>query len=123
MKAPDDPSRPGARSPGPAGGSGRPRPGTRQLPAAHGECVALGPVPGLVELDRARHEVEQLRSALQSNRTIGVAIGVLMATRHVDRDTAFAMLRTASQRRNRKLRDVAADVEFAGRIPDHDDAA
>lgn len=70
-----------------------------------------------VELAHVRHSAEHLQVALHSNRTIGVAMGVLMATLHVDRDRAFDILRAASQRQNRKVRDLAADVEYMGTIP------
>lgn len=59
--------------------------------------------------DRADVE-RQLRAALDSRAVIDQAVGVVMARRGVDADTAFATLRQASQDRNRKLRDIAADV-------------
>lgn len=56
----------------------------------------------------ARREIEQLRQALESRAVIDQAKGILMAVRHVDADTAFALLVQRSQRENRKLREVAA---------------
>jgi GAF domain-containing protein len=53
---------------------------------------------------------EQLTEAMQSRATIEQAKGILMAQSGVDADTAFAMLRSASQRENRKLRDVAHEL-------------
>jgi AmiR/NasT family two-component response regulator len=41
---------------------------------------------------------------------IGQAKGILMARQGVSGDEAFDVLRRASQRQNRKLRDVATDV-------------
>ena len=38
------------------------------------------------------------------------AKGVLMAQRHVDAEQAFEILREASQRYNRKLRDIALGI-------------
>jgi AmiR/NasT family two-component response regulator len=38
------------------------------------------------------------------------AKGVLMAQRHIDADEAFDVLREASQRYNRKLRDIAHGI-------------
>jgi GAF domain-containing protein len=64
-----------------------------------------------------RETTAQLRVALDTNRTIGAAVGILMATHHVPHEDAFAMLATASQRVNRKLSDVAAGiVENTGRL-------
>jgi len=56
---------------------------------------------------------EQARNmglAMQSRAVIEQAKGVLMAQRHVDADQAFEILREASQRYNRKLRDIAAGI-------------
>jgi hypothetical protein len=66
---------------------------------------------------RAR-EAEHLQTALQSSRKIGVAIGILMARQLVTHEEAFAQLVTASQHLNRKLRDIAAEVEETGAVPD-----
>ncbi len=55
-------------------------------------------------------EVEQLRTALVSNRRISMAIGILMRDRNIDEDQAFGCLRRVSQDSNRKLRDVAEEV-------------
>lgn len=51
-----------------------------------------------------------LREAMTSRATIEQAKGVLMAQSSVPEEVAFDILRRASQRENRKLRDVAADV-------------
>jgi hypothetical protein len=64
----------------------------------------------------SRDHVAQLEKALISSRVIGAAVGILMASRQVNQDRAFEMLSEASQRSNRKLRDLAADlVETANR--------
>ena len=57
-----------------------------------------------------RESSTQLRVALDTNRTIGAAVGILMATHNLPQEDAFAMLSAASQRVNRKLRDLAADI-------------
>jgi hypothetical protein len=59
-----------------------------------------------------------LERALDSNRTIGVATGILMSSLRLSREEAFALLRSTSQRLNRKLRDVAGDVVSTGVLPD-----
>lgn len=65
-----------------------------------------------------REHVESLQTALETNRTIGAAMGVLMAFRHVSPNEAFDLLRTESQNSNRKLYDVATDVLLTGTLPD-----
>jgi GAF domain-containing protein len=67
-------------------------------------------------LDQDR--LDNLERALDSNREIGVALGVLMANYSITQRQAFDLLRTVSQRTHRKLRDVAADVAFTGALPD-----
>jgi GAF domain-containing protein len=53
---------------------------------------------------------EQLRTAMASRAAIEQAKGVVMAARGCGPDEAFDVLRSASQRRNVKLRDVAQTV-------------
>ncbi len=53
---------------------------------------------------------EQLAEGMASNREIGAAVGILMATHRISQDEAFALLSTASQRLNRKLRDIASGI-------------
>ena len=52
----------------------------------------------------------QLEQALASRTTIDQAIGILMAQQRCTADEAFALLRAHSQRNNRKIRDIAADM-------------
>jgi hypothetical protein len=63
----------------------------------------------LVSQDLGR-QVDTLREALNTNRQISVAIGLLMAATGINRDAAFQLLLAQSQSSNRKLRDVAADL-------------
>jgi hypothetical protein len=63
-----------------------------------------------------RSHAEQLEHAVASNRKIGMAIGILMATHKVTEEQAFDLLRIASQNTNRKLRDVAHDVIESGTL-------
>ena len=56
--------------------------------------------------DQARN----MRRAMESRAVIEQAKGVLMAQRGVDADQAFELLRQASQRSNRKLRDIAVGI-------------
>jgi AmiR/NasT family two-component response regulator len=61
--------------------------------------------------------VEGLRDALSTRDVIGQAKGILMATRKVDADAAFDLLRVASQALNVKLRTVAEEVARTGALP------
>jgi len=61
-------------------------------------------------------EVTQLEVARDSNRRIGMAMGIVMRQRQVDEPLAFDALRRISQNTNRHLRDVAEDVVSARRI-------
>ena len=54
--------------------------------------------------------VAQLHEALESRPVIDQAKGILMSQRACTADEAFAVLRHASQRLNRKVRDLAAEV-------------
>ncbi|GGM01946.1 GAF and ANTAR domain-containing protein [Nakamurella endophytica] len=64
-----------------------------------------------------RHTGDHLRKAVESNRQIGTAIGILMARRGWTEAQAFDELRLASQHANRKLRDLADWVTFTGDLP------
>jgi len=64
----------------------------------------------------ADEQMSHLRIALETNRRIGMAIGVLMALRKVDEQAAFELLKTASSRRNVKLRAVAEEVIRTGTV-------
>lgn len=58
----------------------------------------------------ARDHIRNLDEAMRSRAVIEQAKGILMARSNVDQDEAFDMLRRASQRENRKLRDVAGEL-------------
>jgi AmiR/NasT family two-component response regulator len=47
---------------------------------------------------------------MATNREIGAAVGILMATHRISADEAFALLSKSSQRLNRKLRDIAGGI-------------
>ena len=55
-------------------------------------------------------QTRNMRLAMESRAVIEQAKGVLMAQRHVDAEQAFELLREASQRYNRKLRDIAQGI-------------
>jgi GAF domain-containing protein len=62
-------------------------------------------------------KVLRLERALESNREIGVAMGILMAQRRWSQAEAFERLVTSSQHLNRRLRDIAAEVTSTRRLP------
>jgi len=70
-------------------------------------------VAAQISAERSAH----LLRALESNREIGVAMGVLMNQHRVTRAQAFDLLRVASQRANRTLHEVATDVADTGALP------
>ena len=55
-------------------------------------------------------QARNMRLAMESRAVIEQAKGVLMAQRHIDAEQAFEILRDASQRYNRKLRDIAVGI-------------
>ena len=59
------------------------------------------------------------QTAIDTNRDLPVAVGILMARHHIDHQGAHLLLRTTSQRYHRKLRDVAAAVVTTREIPAH----
>jgi len=83
---------------------------TARLLTAHLAAVA--------QTARSREEVVHLRRAVDSNRQVGIATGVLMAPRKLDAQRAFELLRSTSQETNRKLIDVAQEVSETGTLPE-----
>jgi transcriptional regulator with GAF, ATPase, and Fis domain len=68
---------------------------------------------------QARDLAAQLDQALQSRAVIDHAIGIIMAESHCDASRAFEVLSRASNNRNMKLRDLAAEIvgRVGGRPP------
>jgi GAF domain-containing protein len=60
---------------------------------------------------------DNLARALDSNRRIGMAIGVVMALHRIEEGQAFDVLRVASQTGHVKLRELAEDVILTGALP------
>ena len=86
-----------------------------------GTASILAPFAALA-VQGAVHQQDRVdfAAALQTSRRIGTAIGIIMARRLVTSDEAMALLREASQHLNRKLRDVALEVEMTGALPDYE---
>jgi GAF domain-containing protein len=68
-------------------------------------------------LMESTHLNDQLREAVATRDIIGSAKGILMHSQSCTRDEAFDILRRASQRENRKLRELAEEIvlRFEGR--------
>ena len=58
----------------------------------------------------ARNAADQMQEAMRSRATIEQAKGILVAGGAADAEAAFQMLVSASQRENRKLREIAAAI-------------
>ena len=71
--------------------------------AAHGVALAI-------RMAQQTELSEQLQAALSSRAVIDQAMGVIMGQNRCSADAAFGILRSASQHRNIKLRDVAGDI-------------
>jgi hypothetical protein len=64
----------------------------------------------------ATNRAKNLSKALQSNREIGVAMGILMNKHRFTRQAAFDVLRVASQNANRKVAELAVEVADTGTL-------
>jgi GAF domain-containing protein len=83
-------------------------PARQHIEAFAAQCAAA---LALVLRQADQEELQrQLGAALASRSIIDQAIGILMSQQRCRADAAFDLLRQASQHRNRKLRDVAADI-------------
>lgn len=71
----------------------------------------------LLAAEETTQRVAHLELAMQSHRLVGQATGVLVERHRLTPVEAFEMLRTASQRRNVKLRELAALVIETGLDP------
>ena len=77
-----------------------------------------GPVDEtFMTIEDARREIENLRRALVTRTVIGEAIGILMERHRLTAAEAFEELRTASQRANVKLAQIAEDLTETGEWP------
>lgn len=59
------------------------------------------------EGELSRQHLSEMEQALRSSRVIGAAIGMLMASRNLDEDQAYAVLAKASHDSEQRLRDIA----------------
>lgn len=73
------------------------------------EAIAVAVVNAAAH-HRLTEQTRNLQVAMETRAVIEQAKGVLMAQRQVGAEEAFEILRDASQRYNRKLRDIAAGI-------------
>ncbi|MBQ0987132.1 GAF and ANTAR domain-containing protein [Streptomyces sp. F63] len=88
------------------------RPG-RLVDPANGVTALLGDLATSelvrgIEQRRLYAEIDQLGTALRARPVVDQACGIIMHVLGCDADTAFGLLRTMSQRTNRKLSELAA---------------
>lgn len=75
-------------------------------------------VDRVVGLEAALKREEQLRAAIDAHRVIGQATGILMERYRLTAGAAFTRLRTVSQGRNVKLREIAERLIETGLDPE-----
>jgi signal transduction histidine kinase/DNA-binding response OmpR family regulator len=68
-------------------------------------------------VDAAQTTVGQLRQALQTNRTTGTAVGIVMTRYDLGPEQAFQVLVRTSQQTNRKLHEIADELVRTGVLP------
>ena len=81
------------------------------------QALALA-VDGLVTARRAADSTDHLHKALESHRQIGQAVGIMVERHRIQPTEAFDRIRSASQGRNVKLRDIAARMIETGAEPE-----
>ena len=81
--------------------------------AARWAGQAAGALAVALRIAESDERADDLLGGLDTRATIGQAVGLLMAQERCTADRAFDLLRITSQRRNVKLRDVAAGVVTA----------
>jgi GAF domain-containing protein len=65
----------------------------------------------------SREKARNLQLALRSSQEIGIAVGIIMERLKATEERAFDLLRTASQARHVKIRELAARVVMTGEMP------
>ncbi|MER6789450.1 GAF and ANTAR domain-containing protein [Streptomyces sp. NPDC000658] len=80
---------------------------------------ATGGIALAQRISHTQEFAEQLRTAMESRSVIDQAIGVIMGQRRCTAPEAFGVLRSASQQRNVKLRDLCTELitNISGRPP------
>lgn len=82
-------------------------------------ATLLGPFAALaIQRDLHEQDVTNLRRAMVSGQQIGRAVGIMMTRLLIDADEAMGILRRASQHQNRKLSELAEEIELTGVVPE-----
>lgn len=68
------------------------------------------------ELWKLRNTEQQLQTALNENREVSMAVGLLMERRRLTRQQAFEALRTTARTQRRKIGDVAEEMLSAAEL-------
>lgn len=85
--------------------------GIREVQAAREYAVhASGALALAAKMARYREETENLLEAMKARTTIDLAVSIIMGQNRCSQEEAFGILRSASNNRNIKLREVAAGV-------------
>lgn len=66
--------------------------------------------------NRLRTELDQARQALEDRKVIDKAKGILMKSRSISEEEAYALLRSTAMSENRRLADVAQGLVTAARL-------
>lgn len=82
----------------------------RRRHAGHRQLAAEDREAAVVALAAADAEIASLRRALERRAVIGQALGIIMATQHIDAEEAFTRLVSMSQSAHVKIRDLAPRV-------------
>jgi GAF domain-containing protein len=82
----------------------------QQRDAAVFTATAAGAVAMVLRLGAQRRLSRELRDGLSTRAVIDQAIGIVIGNRRCTPEEAFTYLRTASQHRNVKLRDIATEL-------------
>ena len=93
----------------------------RQVHAFDRQAVLFGLLVGTYALSvvfssATNTTILNLTKALETNRQIGMAVGIVMATYRLTPERSFELLRLASMNRNQKLRDIAEAVVLTGSL-------
>ena len=66
--------------------------------------------------NRLREELERATAALEERKVIDRAKGILMKERGLTEEEAYALLRSAAMKENRRIADLAQAVVTAARL-------
>jgi response regulator NasT len=66
--------------------------------------------------NRLRNELDRARQALEERKIIDKAKGILMKSRNITEEEAYALLRSTAMSENRRLADVAQGLVTAARL-------